>query len=683
MSSATCRKIKAFLMIAMLSVAEGRRVHSNIHLHDATQPRRSEDAPTASVAASADEFAEMAFSDLVNDPNFQDQMMLFADHAKMMMNDEELGAQSKSIAKEMQKMKSDSTLEQQSRVINMMTALMEDPRFQEQATYAANELDSLIKNDPKFEELSRDISEKLQANQMSKEEASEKVQEVFSDPNFLKDEARVSQAVESLMADSTLQQQAESLAELIEDTDGNDDPLRIAERVGELIANSDLRERAKLVTDEIAKTEPNMEEQLAAYMADPDLRDELEATVNEEPKALLQESASSAWAPSKALAAALAATSSRVRGGNKALRMNGATLPVQGEDDMANQGQETPTSRAPPALMGLVPGLAKMDKLPIDLPLLICFALWYVGNYYYNISNKRALTAAGGAAGFPMTIATLQLGVGAVYAIFLWLAPDARKFPEMTFKDYVATLPVGFTSAGAHAASVFALSAGAVSFAQIVKASEPAFAAVIGTLAYGASLSLAKWLTLIPVIGGVCLASLGELDFAVSALVTAAIANVFAAIKGNENKKLMSTAGLKERIGTVGNQFAITTINSFLFLIPVMLGLEGKKFGEFITLAKTNPVVLNNMIGSGLWFYLYNELATLTISKTNAVTASVANTAKRVIVIVIVALVMGESLGALKLIGSGIGIGGVFLYSIIDKLVAKFKEKKAPEPATE
>ena len=67
----------------------------------------------------------------------------------------------------------------------------------------------------------------------------------------------------------------------------------------------------------------------------------------------------------------------------------------------------------------------------------------------------------------------------------------------------------------------------------------------------------------------------------------------------------------------------------------------------------------------------YNELATMTIKKTGAVTASVANTAKRVIVIVGVALVMGESLNPLKLAGCAIGIGGVFLYSVIDQLLAK------------
>ncbi len=79
----------------------------------------------------------------------------------------------------------------------------------------------------------------------------------------------------------------------------------------------------------------------------------------------------------------------------------------------------------------------------------------------------------------------------------------------------------------------------------------------------------------------------------------------------------------------------------------------------------------NNLITSGLYFYLYNEMSTLTIKKTNAVTQSVANTAKRVIVIVGVAIVMGESLNPLKLAGCAIGIGGVFLYSVIDQLLAK------------
>ena len=76
--------------------------------------------------------------------------------------------------------------------------------------------------------------------------------------------------------------------------------------------------------------------------------------------------------------------------------------------------------------------------------------------------------------------------------------------------------------------------------------------------------------------------------------------------------------------------------------IPVVV-LKGEPRSGFVQLWKTNPVVRFNVLASGLWFYGYNELATMTIKKTSAVTQSVANTAKRVIVIVGVAIVMGES----------------------------------------
>jgi solute carrier family 35 protein E1 len=313
-------------------------------------------------------------------------------------------------------------------------------------------------------------------------------------------------------------------------------------------------------------------------------------------------------------------------------------------------------------------------KAPIDFGLIAYFALWYLGNYYYNITNKLALNAAGGKTGFPMTLSSLQLGVGAIYAIFLWLAPDARAKPTVTMDDIIKMLPVAFCFMGAHSASVFAMGMGAVSFAQIVKASEPAFAAVLSQFVYGKKISKAKWLCLPIVIGGVILASVKELDFAWSALISVCIANMFAAVRGNENKKLMETAGLKDRIGSVGNQFALTTVMGFLLSIPVVLLQEGSRLGEFKALFNTSPAIWTNLLASGLWFYGYNEVATMTLKKTNAVTQSVANTAKRVIVIVGVAIVLGESLTPLKLIGCSIGIGGVLLYSVIDELVKPKKK---------
>ena len=301
----------------------------------------------------------------------------------------------------------------------------------------------------------------------------------------------------------------------------------------------------------------------------------------------------------------------------------------------------------------------------VDVALLSYFAFWYLGNYFYTISNKLALNAAGGKKGFPLTISTMQLGVGVLYALYCWVAPDLRSQPRTTSSDLMQMLPVSFCAAAAHSFSVFAQSAGAVSFAMIVKAAEPAFAALVGTLLYGKTVSTAKWLCLIPVIGGVCLASVKELDFAWSALITASMANLFAAFKANENKKLMETEGIRERLGGVPNQFALTTILAFIVSLPFMVAKEGSKWNAFCELFKESAAMRNNLIASGFYFYLYNELATLTIKKTSATTQSVANTAKRVIVIVGAALAFGESLEPMKMLGCAIGIGGVFLYSLM------------------
>jgi len=57
-----------------------------------------------------------------------------------------------------------------------------------------------------------------------------------------------------------------------------------------------------------------------------------------------------------------------------------------------------------------------------------------------------------------------------------------RKAPVMTSDNWKELSPVGLWTALAHAFSVLALGAGAVSFGQIVKAGEPVFAAATNAL---------------------------------------------------------------------------------------------------------------------------------------------------------------------------------------------------------
>ena len=338
---------------------------------------------------------------------------------------------------------------------------------------------------------------------------------------------------------------------------------------------------------------------------------------------------------------------------------------------------------------------------PDSVALFLFFAFWYVGNIYYNEYNKMALDGAGGKkGGLTMTVSTMQLGVCTIYALLMWLVrmnpiklcglqfPDRMKLPETTRTDIVAMIPVGFCSAAAHSSGVFCLGADPL-FGQIVKAGEPVLSAFVNTVFYKKSLSLAKVSCLFCIVGGVAFASLKKspetgaygLKFDQTALVFGMLSNAFAAFKGSENKKLMDDKAFKMRIGDVANQFAMTEVLAFLISVPVMIATEWQKFPEFMHLLATERKLQVGLFVSGLTFYLYNELATMTIKATGPVTASVANTAKRVIVMVYMSAVTGKALTEEQKIGSGIAIGFVLIYSVIDDLFGKKAE--APKKKAE
>ena len=216
---------------------------------------------------------------------------------------------------------------------------------------------------------------------------------------------------------------------------------------------------------------------------------------------------------------------------------------------------------------------------PDSVALLLFFVFWYAGNMKYNEYNTAALNAVGGkTSGLTMTVATMQLGVCAVYAAIVWLIrlnpaklfglqmPDKQSMPKLTKGDVIKSMALAFCAAGAHACTVFALG-GDPLFGQIVKAAEPVLAAAVGTVFYNKAPTFYKVCCLPIIVGGVAFASMKKgvdgsysLKFDVTALVFGMLANAFAAFKGGENSKLMADKGIAERYGGVGNQVSVIQV---------------------------------------------------------------------------------------------------------------------------
>ena len=171
--------------------------------------------------------------------------------------------------------------------------------------------------------------------------------------------------------------------------------------------------------------------------------------------------------------------------------------------------------------------------------------------------------------------------------------------------------------------------------------------------------------SLIPVMGGVAIASLTERKFSWLAFNSAMLANTASAGRGIFAKKTM-----KEPQGQnmdAANLYAVLTILATLIMAPVTVLVEGSKVrGAWqAALAVTSQrQLINYIISSGLYFYLYNEVAFLALDSVHPVTHAVGNTIKRVVIIGASILVFKNPVTMQGYIGSAVAIAGVLLYSL-------------------
>ncbi|CAM9417135.1 unnamed protein product [Discosporangium mesarthrocarpum] len=297
------------------------------------------------------------------------------------------------------------------------------------------------------------------------------------------------------------------------------------------------------------------------------------------------------------------------------------------------------------------------------------FGLWYLFNIGYNIYNKRVLNMLP----IPWIMATTQLGIGLFYVFPLWMS-RLRPAPVLADGAMKPLSTLAFFHMCAHITAVLSLGAGAVSFTHIVKAGEPVFTAGFSALILGQVFAFPVYLSLVPIIAGVSLASLKELSFSWVAFGNAMGSNTASALRGIMGKKQMGKP-VGENM-SAANLYAVLTIISFLMLTPAALLVEGAKIKpawDAAIAAGATAKGLATTIGlSGLFYYLYNEVAFLALSSVNPVTHAVGNTIKRVVIIVAACIAFRTPMNPLSIVGSSLAVGGTLVYSLVK---AKYSKK--------
>lgn len=334
--------------------------------------------------------------------------------------------------------------------------------------------------------------------------------------------------------------------------------------------------------------------------------------------------------------------------------------------------------------LGLWERFQKNEKIPlwfrsVPWPLVGGVIFWWVLNCVYVIQNKVFLNA------IPLhwTSSGMQLILGAVLCGIGW-ATKFREIPRFTNwrKALMVFVPLGICHLMVHYGAVISMGLGAISFAQVVKASEPVVTSLLSIIFLREFLNVWAYLCLIPVVVGVSLASVKELDFNIWAFLFAMLSNV-----GSSSRAILAKVTMKnkEEIGenlTAPNIYMILTVVSGALSIPLVLITEAGKWKEVWTTSTAamtsheKGMYIFRAFIAALCYCIYNDFAFYCLGQMNQVTHSMTNTLKRVLVIVVSIMIFRNPVTLLGGIGMAMAVTGGCLYSLAKQGLCTPKKDK-------
>ncbi|KAM3329014.1 hypothetical protein ACQJBY_026216 [Aegilops geniculata] len=293
---------------------------------------------------------------------------------------------------------------------------------------------------------------------------------------------------------------------------------------------------------------------------------------------------------------------------------------------------------------------------------------WYLLNIYFNIYNKQVLQVL--PLPLPYTITAFQLAFGSLVIFFMWAA-KLHPVPKLSAAQLAKIAPL---AAGHMLGTVFtnmSLGKVAVSFTHTVKASEPFFTVLLSAFFLGEVPSPLVLGSLVPIVGGVALASLTEVSFNWVGFWSAMASNLLNQTRNVLSKRLLG--GEEEEFMDDINLFSVITVLSFLLSFPLMIFAEGVSFSPaFLQSTGLNLQELCVRAAlAGLCFHGYQKLSYMILARVSPVTHSVANCVKRVVVIVSSVLFFRTPISPVNALGTGAALAGVYLYSRLKKAKPK------------
>ncbi|VDN53893.1 unnamed protein product [Dracunculus medinensis] len=227
-------------------------------------------------------------------------------------------------------------------------------------------------------------------------------------------------------------------------------------------------------------------------------------------------------------------------------------------------------------------------------------------------------------------------------------------------------LPSAVGKAIAVASGFFSLYKIPVSYLNTVKATLPFFAVFSARVVLHEKQTRAVYLSLIPIIIGVFIASLTEVSFNMSGLISALISTaLYALLNVYVKRVLLATDVHPLTLLVINSQIATVVFFPFWCIydgFAIWNDFHSSSGTEYSTsLPDVNFVLL--LMLSSLFSFFQNLCAFFLMHKLTAVSYAVANTTKRISVIGISLLTLRNPVTILNFFGMTLAVGGIYLYN--------------------
>ncbi|CAF3354617.1 unnamed protein product, partial [Rotaria sp. Silwood2] len=287
---------------------------------------------------------------------------------------------------------------------------------------------------------------------------------------------------------------------------------------------------------------------------------------------------------------------------------------------------------------------------------------WYSISSLANIIGKRLLTIFP----HPFSVTLVQLFHGWVYSVpllrFIGI-PQSTNLHSKRIYYITILIPLAIGKLLSQLTSQISLRLVTVSYTHTVKALMPLFTVIFSRIILREEQSITIYLSLLPIITGVIIASISELSFNVIGLVSALLSTFLLALQNIYSKKTLKYINIHHLA-----LLSVLSKLSWCLLIPFWFLLDGSHID---IRRELTPTVIYFILIDGLCNFIYNVLAFTMISYLSPLTYAIAGSTKRIVVIILSIIVLHNPVTYMNLFGISLALIGVILYNKV-----KFNEKK-------